>query len=196
MIETLKLLDTQLFLFLNGLHSPLLDNVMWQVSDKFFWIPLYLLLLWLLYKTHRQKFWMVLLSIFLMVLISDQLCNLFKFGIMRLRPSNEQSLAPIIHIVNGYRGGSYGFYSAHASNSFAIAVFIIVLIGNKYKFLLPLLLVYAILVSYSRIYLGVHYPGDVLTGIVVGIIIGFGMAKLYSWAYKRLNAQKSQAIDK
>jgi undecaprenyl-diphosphatase len=179
MLESIKAIDTQLFLFLNGLHFPVLDKIMWLASDRFFWIPLYLWLLWLLYRSQKKYFWVVLISILILILASDQLCNLFKFGVMRLRPSNEPSLASKIHLLNGYSGGSYGFYSAHASNSFALSIFVIMLSGKKFRFIIPVLLGYALLVSYSRIYLGVHYPSDVFTGIIFGILIGLITAKLY-----------------
>jgi undecaprenyl-diphosphatase len=179
MLETIKAIDTQLFLFLNGIHSPVFDQIMWLASDRFFWIPLYLWLIWLLFRAQRKHFWISILFVLVLIVASDQLCNLFKFWVMRLRPSNEPSLASVIHLVNGYSGGSFGFYSAHASNSFALSTFVYMLAGRKYHFLLTILSCYAILVSYSRIYLGVHYPVDVFTGIILGFILGFITAKLY-----------------
>jgi undecaprenyl-diphosphatase len=126
-----------------------------------------------------------------MVLLSDQMSNLFKNGFMRLRPSNEPAIRHLLHIVNNYTGGPYGFYSGHASNSFAVATFIILTIGREKKYLVWISLSYAVLVSYSRIYLGVHYPLDVLSGALAGILIGslmvWGMNKgINSLAKKRL----------
>ena len=179
MLESLKSIDTSLFLFLNGLHSAFFDQVMWLASGRFTWIPLYALLLWLLFGEHRKHYWLVLLSIILMIVLSDQLCNLFKETFMRLRPSNEPSLINLVHIVNGYTGGFYGFYSGHASNSFAVALFAIGMLKRFRNFLVPGMISFAVLVSYSRIYLGVHYPGDVLTGAITGSLIGWGISRIY-----------------
>jgi undecaprenyl-diphosphatase len=95
---------------------------------------------------------------------------------MRLRPSHEPHLQTLIHTLNGYQGGTYGFYSGHASNAFAVAFFMITSLSGKRKYILPAAMVYAILTAYSRIYLGVHYPGDILMGAIVGALLGTGLA--------------------
>lgn len=177
MLESLKELDIQLFLFLNGLHSDFFDTIMWLASSKFIWVPLYAWFLWLLYKKHRKDFWIVVLTVILMIIISDQLCNLSKNGIMRLRPSNDPGLMHKVHILKEYRGGPYGFYSGHASNAFAVAIFVILALKSRHKYILPVGLAFALLVSYSRIYLGVHYPLDILTGVVMGSLIAWLMYK-------------------
>lgn len=177
MLESLKELDIQLFLFLNGLHSDFFDTIMWLASSKFTWVPLYAWFLWLLYKKHRKDFWIVVLTVILMIIISDQLCNLSKNGIMRLRPSNDPGLMHKVHILKDYRGGPYGFYSGHASNAFAVAIFVILALKSRHKYILPVGLAFALLVSYSRIYLGVHYPLDILTGVVMGSLIAWLMYK-------------------
>jgi undecaprenyl-diphosphatase len=179
MFAALNHIDTSLFLFLNGQHSPFWDVVMWWASDKFIWIPLYILVLWFLIKQNTGKVSLLLLTIVLLVLASDQCANLSKFIFARLRPSQEPSLEGMIHLLYNYKGGAFGFYSAHASSSFAVAVFVIKLIGKKTKWLIPVLLAYAVLVSYSRIYLGVHYPGDVLAGVLMGLFIGYAMSRIY-----------------
>ncbi len=190
MLETLKAIDTSILLFINGHHSPFFDQVMWIASDKFTWIPMYALFLWLLFGEHRQRFWLVLFTIVMMITVSDQFCTLSKEYFMRLRPSNEPSLQHLIHIVNGYTGGSYGFYSSHASNSFAVAVFLAGMIRKGRKYFIPLAFAYALITSYSRMYLGVHYPGDVLTGAIAGCLIGWGMCRLYYWLDRKSEDRK------
>jgi undecaprenyl-diphosphatase len=176
MWDNLKALDETLFLFLNARHSPLFDYLMWLFSDKLFWLPLYVWFLWILYRHFPKHYWTILVSVTLMIVVSDQFCNLVKDSTLRLRPSQEPHLQAMVHIVNNYRGGTYGFYSSHASNSFALAFFLIILASRKHVYVIPISLLYALLTSYSRIYLGVHYPGDILAGAIMGILIGTGFA--------------------
>ncbi len=176
MLETIKSIDESLFLFLNARHNTFFDALMWLFSDKLFWGPLYVWFLWLLYKRYTKNYWTVLLTIILMIVFSDQFCNLAKDGFMRLRPSQEPHLQSLVHIVNNYRGGMYGFYSGHSSNAFAVAFFMITIMARERKYIIAVSLTYAILTAYSRIYLGVHYPGDVLTGTFIGALLGTGFA--------------------
>ena len=180
MLETIKTLDESLFLFLNAQHNSFFDTLMWLFSEKLFWGPLYVWFLWLLHKRYPKHYWTVLVTIILMIVVSDQLCNLAKDHVMRLRPSQEPHLYSLVHIVNDYRGGMYGFYSGHSSNSFAVAFFMITIVAGKLKYIIPVALVYAVLTAYSRIYLGVHYPGDVLTGALIGTLLGIGFAIAHS----------------
>jgi len=185
MLETLKSFDESLFLFLNAQHNSFFDPLMWLFSEKLFWGPLYVWFLWLLYKKYPKHYWTVLVAIVLMIIASDQLSNLVKDSVMRLRPSHEPHLQTIIHTLNGYLGGTYGFYSGHASNAFAVAFFIITQLSSERKYIIPVTLIYAVLTSYSRIYLGVHYPGDVLTGAIMGALLGTGFSTVQSWLRAR-----------
>jgi undecaprenyl-diphosphatase len=182
MLETIKSIDESLFLFLNAQHNSFFDPLMWLFSNKFFWAPLYAWFLWLLYQRYPKNYWTVLVAVLLLIVVSDQLCNLAKDNVMRLRPSQEPHLYSLVHILNDYRGGMYGFYSGHSANAFAVAFFMISLVEDKRKYIIPVTLTYAILTAYSRIYLGVHYPGDVLTGAIMGALLGTGFA----YAHKRL----------
>ena len=185
MFASLQQIDTNIFLYLNGLHSPLFDVVMWYASSKFTWVPLYVGLLYLLIRQNPGRAGLLLLMIVLLILLSDQSANFAKFVYARFRPSNDPTLHGLVHILRNYNGGSFGFYSAHASNSFAVAVFVISLAGRRNRWLIPLMLSYALLVSYSRIYLGVHYPGDVLFGAVIGSIYGYAVSRLYFYSVQR-----------
>ena len=176
MLEAFKTIDETLFLFLNAQHNSFFDVLMWLLSDRFFWVPLYVWFLWILYKRFPKQYWTVLITITLMIVFSDQICNLAKNNVMRLRPSQEPHLYSMVHILNDYRGGMYGFYSAHSANAFAVAFFMISLTADRRKYIIPVTLTYAILTSYSRIYLGVHYPGDILMGAIMGMLIGTGFA--------------------
>ncbi len=176
MLETIKAFDESLFLFLNAQNNSFFDSLMWLFSEKLFWGPLYVWFLWLLHKRYPQHFWTVLVVIILMIVTTDQLCNLSKNSFMRLRPSHEEHLMTVVHIVNEYRGGMYGFYSGHASNAFAVALFMITALAGARWYIIPISLVYALLTAYSRIYLGVHYPLDIVVGALTGALLGTGFA--------------------
>ena len=180
MIEYLNRLDTDLFLFLNGFHSPFWDRVMWFVSGKLEWLPLYIILAgWLIYK-FRWKAVLVFIFTALLITASDQLSvKMFKEVFQRLRPCRNEEIIDLVYIVNGYCAGKYSFVSSHAANSFALAAFTSLILKNRaYSWFIYS---WAAVVSYSRIYLGVHYPGDVLGGAVLGIGVGVMLWLLYRY---------------
>jgi undecaprenyl-diphosphatase len=178
MIETLETIDGNLFVFLNSRHSEFFDRVMWFVSGIPQWIPLYLLILgWIVYK-FRRKSLLIILALALLIALSDQISVHIKMAVDRLRPCQNPDIRGWVHLVNGHCGGLYGFVSSHAANSFAFAVFTTLLLKNRYYAVFILL--WASVVSYSRIYLGVHYPGDVLCGAILGVVLAF----LVYWLYR------------
>ena len=185
MLEAIKTVDENLFLFLNAQHTSFWDPVMWLFSSMIFWGPLYVWFLWLLHKEYPRHYWTVLIAIVLMITVSDQMCNLAKDSFMRFRPTHEPHIQNLVHTVNGYRGGMYGFYSGHSANSFAVALFIISAITKRRNYVIPIALTYATLTAYSRIYLGVHYPGDILTGAIIGALAGIGFAYLHKRLRKK-----------
>ena len=177
-LNTLNTWDTDLFLILNGAHNSFWDFIMFWASDKFIWIPVYALFLFILWRKYSSKIWIVMLFAALLIFLSDQISvHLFKDVFQRLRPCNNLALEGMVHLVNGKCGGSFGFYSSHASNIFAITVFVISLLGKKNPWILLLILIWADLIAYSRIYLGVHYPGDVIAGVVAGSLLGWMVAR-------------------
>lgn len=177
-INTINSWDTSLFLALNGQGGPFWDLVMWWASDKLIWIPVYLLFLFLLWKDHRGRIWLIMLFAAFLIFLSDQISvHLFKDVFQRLRPCHEPALEGIVHMVNGKCGGNYGFYSSHASNIFALAVFVISLMRKKTSWIIVAIFCWAALIGYSRIYLGVHYPGDVFAGAIAGSLLGWLVAR-------------------
>lgn len=173
MIEELLKYDVTLFIYLNNLGNETWD-MLWQIiTNKFTFFPLYAILLFIVYKNFGLKgMFVIVFSAALMITFADQLANLFKHGFQRPRPCREESLQDVIrHVVKSC--GRYGYFSGHAVNSMATAVFMGLILKNKYYYLPFLLLFWAFLVGYSRIYVGVHYPFDVFTGMVFGAIIGW-----------------------
>ncbi len=181
-------IDIDIFLFLNGIHSPFFDVIFYWVTSKVFWIPLYLFLIFLVAKKHRWNTIKIGLFIGLVFLISDRTSVVaFKDVFERLRPCHNPELIGLVHTLNGKCGGQFGFVSSHATNSFALALFSGLLLRKSYKFILPFMLLWAALVSYSRVYVGVHYPGDILGGAILGSIVGIFVFWLMKYSNKRFN---------
>ena len=190
MNDLLVSFDTWLFLLLNSLHLEALDPIMVIISGKFTWIPLYVILLLLVIKKHQIKSMLIVVPfIVLLITSSDQISvHLFKNLFERLRPCHNPDLDDFIHLL-GNCGGKYGFLSSHASNTFALATFLILLM--KQRAYLYALIFWAGLVSYSRIYLGVHYPADILAGACLGILIGMLFWNLFIKTNGKLHLLKS-----
>ena len=185
MIEEILKLDSKLFLYLNNLGTPEFDAFWTTLSKTEANILMYLFLICLFFYVQkiRPKFLNIFYLIFviaLMITITDQGANLFKDSFQRLRPCYNDSLKDSLRLVKENCGGKYGFFSAHASNSFSLAIFFGLLFKNRIRYIILITIVYASFISYSRIYLGVHFPIDIIMGSSFGLCVGFIM---YSFVY-------------
>lgn len=179
MIDQLLEIDKQLFLVLNRMHTSWFDPVMVLFSKTGASIPLFAFLLYQIYTVYKEKTWSILLSVALLILMTDQFTSgLMKPLFERLRPSHDPSLEGMVHLVDGYTGGSYGFASSHAANTFGVAMFLCCLLKTTKPWIVWLF-AWAAFVSYTRIYLGLHYPGDILVGALVGVMFGWLVFKVY-----------------
>ena len=186
MIEFIKSIDLTLLDLINGAGRPFLDPIMIFLSAKFVWIPLYLYLIFLLYAQYGKRFWIPLLFIVISLTLSDQFTSSFmKPYFQRLRPCLDQSLAIVVEVVKGC-GGKYGFASSHAANTMGLAVFYLMLLKKKKEILAYAIFNWALMVGYSRAYLGVHYPGDVIVGFLVGGFFGYLCYQLHILVIKKL----------
>ncbi len=182
LIEKIEQIDRQLLLAINDANSPLFDTIMWWVSKPAFGIPFYLLFVFLLYKHFGWKSALIIiLSTGAAVGLADLSAKyLFKEMFERFRPSQNFEIKGQLHYVNDYHGGMYGFVSSHAANMFSMAMLLGLWLKKKIRYSLHLLLIWAALIGYSRVYLGVHYPSDVLCGALLGISIAFLIYKVIS----------------
>ena len=181
-------IDARLLLIVNGAHSPFFDSVMWCISGRWIWVPFYAVLAYLLFRRMSWKRASIcLVTIGLIILAADQTCaTLIRLEIGRLRPANlNNPLSSFVHVVNGYRGGRYGFPSCHAANTFALAVFMSLVI--RHKWFTVMMFSWAFVVSYSRMYLGVHYFGDLFCGATIGSLFAVLFYYLQNYLFKRLN---------
>lgn len=166
-------LDTDLLLWINSHNAPFWDIFMYTISGKLIWVPFYITLLYAIYRSYGFRIMIVMgIMTALAITAADQVCaSLIRPAVERLRPTNlNNPISDFVHIVNGYRGGRYGFPSCHAANTFAL-VGLTSLLFRRWKYTLFIIL-WAATVCYSRIYLGVHYPGDILVGLTIGTICG------------------------
>lgn len=181
-------IDARLLLIVNGAHSSFFDSVMWCISGRWIWVPFYAVLAYLLFRRMSWKRASIcLVTIGLIILAADQTCaTLIRPEIGRLRPANlNNPLSSFVHVVNGYRGGRYGFPSCHAANTFALAVFMSLVI--RHKWFTVMMFSWAFIVSYSRMYLGVHYFGDLFCGATIGSLFAVLFYYLQNYLFKRLN---------
>ena len=163
-------LDQKLFLELNGFHTPWLDQVMFFLTGTTAWLPLYAFLLYLIVRVYGKNAWIPVVAIGLTILFADQFTSsVMKPLFERFRPSHEPALEGLVHTVNNYRGGRYGFASSHAANTFGVATLMWMVLA-RYRPWIALLFPWSLFVGYTRIYLGVHYPGDILAGCLVGFL--------------------------
>ena len=176
MLEELVKLDQELFLFLNQMGSEGWDSFWLLLTNKWTAIPLYLILLVLSYIHFGwKKTLIIVLSVALLITCTDQLANFFKYGVMRLRPCHDPDLADQVRLVKASCGGKYGY-------SFAIAMYFSYLLNSRFPYLKFFLVLWALVVAYSRIYIGVHFPLDVFTGLLIGSLFGWTFSRLTIFA--------------
>lgn len=180
MLDGILQYDKELFLLLNNMGSETWDGFWMFLTHKFSSIPLYLLLIYFTYTYFDfKKTILMLVFVGLMIAVTNGLADFFKYGLGRLRPCYDHDIGDLVRLVKNSCGGKFGYFSAHAANTMAVAVFFSVLLKSKLRYIGILLLVWALLIAYSRIYIGVHFPLDVLTGMFIGLFFGWLFAKLY-----------------
>ena len=182
MLDRIKQIDTELLIFLNNLGNKSWDPLWVSITDKFTFLPLFILIIFFLFKKNGTKGLLVIfLFISVLILFTDQFTNVVKDFTQRLRPCRLDELQGLLRDID-IRCGKYGFFSAHAANSISVTIFIINCVDESVKkFLKPVLILWVIIFSYSRIYLGVHYPLDTIFGLSFGIFSGFLFKYLYNY---------------
>ena len=182
MLDRIKQIDTELLIFLNNLGNKSWDPLWVSFTDKFTFLPLFILIIFFLFKKNGTKGLLgILLFISVLILFTDQFTNVVKDFTQRLRPCRLDELQGLLRDID-IRCGKYGFFSAHAANSISVTIFIINCVDESVKkFLKPVLILWVMIFSYSRIYLGVHYPLDTVFGLSFGIFSGFLFKYLYNY---------------
>jgi undecaprenyl-diphosphatase len=188
MLDELIHYDKELFLFLNNLGSEKWDGFWTVMTDKTGWINLVVYILLLLFSYLYfgwKKTLLAVVAVALMIAATDQLANLFKYGVERLRPCYDPEVGDAMRLVKNSCGGKFGYFSAHAANHFAVAFFFSLLLKPRFRYLGIFLMFWAFLVAYSRIYIGVHFPLDVISGAVIGLILSGLFVKLFIFTLER-----------
>jgi undecaprenyl-diphosphatase len=187
MLEKILALDTQLFIYLNSLGSETYDGLWLIITKQVYWTPFFLFLFYLIYKKIgvKQTLFLLLFVAFL-VTATDQITNLFKYTFQRQRPCNNPEINTFIRVVQVRT--SFSFFSGHAANTMAVATFLYLIFKKQFKYF-GLLFLWPLIFAYSRIYLGLHYPLDILSGYLCGLIKGYLMYKVYQWALKKYSPQ-------
>ena len=193
-LDKLLPLERDLFFALNGSDSVFLDNIMWTISGRFVWIPLFLFIIFIFfYKTPKKTAFLVTIFFILVFVVSDQVSSsIFKPMFERFRPTHHPDFMNDVVFLNDYKGGRFGFISGHATNSFGLAVFLSLLF--KYRWITVISLFWATLNSYTRIYLGVHFISDIIAGMIVGSLLAVILYLIFSLVRKPI--LKTEPLDK
>lgn len=183
-------LDQEITLALNGSESIFWDNIMYTITSTWSWILVIITMLVIMFKNNDiREFVLILISLAIMILVADRLCSgLVKPMVARWRPTQDPQIMYMVDIVNGYRGGKFGFFSGHACNTFCMATFMSLLF--RYRAASVVFYLWAATTTFSRIYLGVHYVGDILVGLVVGLFIGAAFYVIYDKLSERLGSSR------
>lgn len=183
-------LDQEITLALNGSESIFWDNIMYTITSTWSWILVIITMLVIMFKNNDiREFVLILISLAIMILVADRLCSgLVKPMVARWRPTQDPQIMYMVDIVNGYRGGKFGFFSGHACNTFCMATFMSLLF--RYRATSVVFYLWAATTTFSRIYLGVHYVGDILVGLVVGLFIGTAFYVIYDKLSERLGSSR------
>lgn len=186
MLEQILDVEHEAFLFLNGGHTPFLDQFIWLFTGKIVWIPVAVFILFILcYKKDWKESLLILLSIVLVITLCDQFASsICKPFFTRFRPTQHPEFMDQVQTVHDYRGGRYGFISSHAANAFGFATYTLLLF--KHRIYTCIILAWGTFMSYTRIYLGVHFISDIIPAIFVGLIFSFLCYKLYLLARKKI----------
>lgn len=189
-IQYLSQADTDVFLYFNGFHNQFWDYFMTMYSSRFVWVPFYASFLYVMLRNFNAKVIISCLAVIIAIIfVCDQTAStILKPMVGRMRPSNlDNPISPLVHVAFNYRGGRYGFPSSHAANAWGMAFFAMYLVRrNK---LTIFLVFWALLMSYSRIYLGVHYPGDLLVGTLIGFVAATASYYLFRYFAKSYTDQ-------
>ena len=186
MIDSFKIFDRDLLLSINSHHNNMMDVVMYYISGIWICLPLFIYWFSLFLKKYELK--KVLILVFFLVALvtlTDQTSNRVKHSVKRYRPTHNIEIKDHIHLVNDYHGGQYGFFSGHAANAFGIALLLFLLFKEHSVLVRSSFFVWAGITAYSRLYLGVHYPSDILVGIIVGLIWGYVIYQLIQFTFKK-----------
>ena len=183
MLEEVINLDKKLFIFLNSLGSEPFDGIWLLVTKQFNWIPFFLLLLVILYKKIGTKqLVIVLLTVAALITFTNEITDLIKFSVQRIRPCNDEELVGLIRIVKD--SDTFSYFSGHAANSTAAMMLVFLILRGFYKYAY-LIFLYPLIFAYSRIYLGLHFPLDIISGYIFGSLTGI----LFYWIYKKIELQ-------
>ena len=189
-MDTILEIDKELLIWINSFHTDWLDPIMLIVTKTAFWTPLYLLFIYLIFKKLESHQWIAIAGAVLTVVLADQITSsIMKPLFQRLRPSHDPAIQNLLHLVANskgelYRGGLYGFASSHAANTFGISTYMWLLLKNKSKWI-ALCFLWAAILTYTRLYLGVHFPGDILVGAIVGVLCGVLAYRLFLYTRRK-----------
>ena len=174
-------LERELFFAVNGSESIYLDNAMWTYTSTLTWLPMVIFILYIAFRNQKLKEGLLVLgALVLLFVLTDQISSsFFKPLFKRFRPTHHPDFMNLVDVVRDYRGGKYGFISGHSTNSFGLAIFFSLLFKNKY--VTAFMIFWAVLNSYTRVYLGVHFISDIIGGLILGTLIGFFVYEVYVW---------------